>query len=353
MNETVLTKYLKRIILFLLVILSIFIIFKIYPFVSNVVKIIFRILLPFVISFSIAYILEPCVLLIQKLVKKRFLAVIITLITFFSLIFLFFYFSIPLLLKEVNQLIDNYEEIISSIEIAINNFALKFNFLPKNYQPTFDNMENILSEYLKKIDFNLILDKIVDSLGIIILIPMTTIYFMLDYDKIIDRFKNYLTYKKYLRFKNYLSELNQNIKVFVKTTFIIMIIMFTISSLALFFSKSDYPLFFALIIAVTNVIPYLGPYIGGAFPVLYALSKSSTQALIMLIIVVAIQLVESNIITPYLQGKKNDVHPILVILSLIISGKIFGIIGMIIAVPLLTIVKVTIKYYPLKLKIKN
>ena len=353
MNETVLTKYLKRIILFLLVILSIFIIFKIYPFVSNVVKIIFRILLPFVISFSIAYILEPCVLLIQKLVKKRFLAVIITLITFFSLIFLFFYFSIPLLLKEVNQLIDNYEEIISSIEIAINNFALKFNFLPKNYQPTFDNMENILSEYLKKIDFNLILDKIVDSLGIIILIPMTTIYFMLDYDKIIDRFKNYLTYKKYLRFKNYLSELNQNIKVFVKTTFIIMIIMFTISSLALFFSKSDYPLFFALIIAVTNVIPYLGPYIGGAFPVLYALSKSSTQALIMLIIVVAIQLVESNIITPYLQGKKNDVHPILVILSLIISGKIFGIIGMIISVPLLTIVKVTIKYYPLKLKIKN
>lgn len=353
MNETVLTKYLKRIILFLLVILSIFIIFKIYPFVSNVVKIIFRIILPFVISFSIAYILEPCVLLIQKLVKKRFLAVIITLITFFSLIFLFFYFSIPLLLKEVNQLIDNYEEIISSIEIAINNFALKFNFLPKNYQPTFDNMENILSEYLKKIDFNLILDKIVDSLGIIILIPMTTIYFMLDYDKIIDRFKNYLTYKKYLRFKYYLSELNQNIKVFVKTTFIIMIIMFTISSLALFFAKSDYPLFFALIIAVTNVIPYLGPYIGGAFPVLYALSESSTQALIMLIIVVAIQLVESNIITPYLQGKKNDVHPILVILSLIISGKIFGIIGMIIAVPLLTIVKVTIKYYPLKLKIKN
>lgn len=353
MNETTLTKYLKRIILFLLLILSIFIIFKIYPFVADFIKMIIKLILPFIISFTIAYILEPVVLLFQKLVKRRFIAVIITLFLFFSLIFLFFYFSIPLLIEEVSQLSNNYEEIIESIKNALNNFSLKFKFLPEDYQPTFDNIGNMLSNYIGKIDLNNIIDGLINSIGMIIIIPMTTIYLMLDYNNIIEKFKNYLICKKYLKFKSYLSELNQHFKMFVKTTFIIMIIMFTISTIVLFFANSDYPLFFGLIIAITNIIPYLGPYIGGAFPVLYAFSESYTHALIMLVIVVVIQLVESNIITPYIQGKKNDIHPVVVIFSLIIFGKLFGIIGMIIAVPLFNVVKVTFKYYPIRLKIKN
>lgn len=353
MNETLLTKYLKRIILFLLIILSIFIIFKIYPFIKEVLKKILKLFLPFIISFSLAYILEPIVLLFQKIFKKRVIAVIVTLICFCSIIFAFFYLSIPLLVKEVNHLLENYDSIIMSIENAINQFASNFNFLPEDFKPTFNNLEIMLSDYFKAIDLNLIFEKTVDYLGIIVLIPMTTIYFMIDYNHIIERLKNYLITKNYLKFKDYLSELNKNIRVFVKTTFVIMLIMFTLATVSLFFAKSDYPLFFGLIIAVTNIIPYLGPYIGGAFPVLYALTESTTRSLLMLLIVFVVQLIESNIITPYLQGKKNDVHPILVILSLLVFGKIFGIIGMIIAVPLLTIIKVTIKYYPIKLKIKS
>ena len=350
MNETALTKYIKRIILFLLIILSFFIIFKIYPYMIVFLEYLFKIILPFLISFSLAYILEPFVVFFKKIVKKRFFAVFITLLLFCSLIFTIFYFSIPLLLNEINHLLENYEEIINAIENTVNSFALKFSFLPKNYQPTFDNIGDILLEYINKIDIKNCFDKFIDYLGIIILVPMTTIYFMIDFDKFIEKLKNLLIEKKYFRLKDYMSELNKNIKVFVRTTFLIMIIMFAISSSVLFFVDSDYPLFFGMIIAITNVIPYLGPYIGGAFPVLYALSESPSRALIMVVIVIVVQLIESNIITPYLQGKKNDLHPILVILGLLIFGKLFGILGMIIAVPLLMIVKITYKYYPIRFK---
>ena len=80
------------------------------------------------------------------------------------------------------------------------------------------------------------------------------------------------------------------------------------------------------------------------------MAKSGTKAFVMVIIVVIIQIIESNIITPYLQGKKNEIHPIIVLFSLIISGKLFGIIGMIIAVPLIGVIKITYKYFPLKFK---
>lgn len=353
MNETTLTKFLKRIILFLLIILSIFIIFKIYNYVLIFIKYIFKIILPFLISFSIAYILNPIVLFLKKLIKSRIIAVVITFLIFSLSLFLIIYFSIPLLFKEINHLLDNYEAIINSIEDTLNNFAMKFSFLPKNYLPTFDNIENLIFSFINKIDLNLMINKLFDYLGIIVIIPMTTIYFMIDYDRIIKKIKVYLDFKKYNRLKEYLSELNKNIKVFVRTTFLIMIIMFLLSSSILFFAKSDYPLFFGMIIAITNVIPYLGPYIGGAFPVLYALSVSPTRALIMLIIVVVVQIIESNIITPYLQGKKNDLHPILVIFGLLVFGKLFGIIGMIVSVPLLMVIKITYQYYPIKLKRVN
>lgn len=348
------TKYLKKIMVFLLSILSIFIIIKIYPFIINIIKIVVKLIIPFISSFLIAYLLEPIVLLFNRVISRRTICVFITIIIFYLLIFLLFYFSIPLFINEINHFKDNYQTIIESIKISVNQFASNFKFLPKDYQPTFNNIENIIKRYLDAIDFKLIIFKFIDYLKIFVLVPMTTIYFMIDFPKIKNKIKNYLISKNYLRFNDLLIELNDNIKIFIKTSLIIMSIVFALSTISLFFAKSDYPLFFGLIIAITNIIPYLGPYIGGLFPVLFALSVSKTRALIMVIIVVIVQVLESNIITPYLQGKKSDVHPILVLVSLVVSNKLFGIVGMILAVPLLMVLKITYKYYPVnKLIFKN
>ena len=108
-----------------------------------------------------------------------------------------------------------------------------------------------------------------------------------------------------------------------------------------------------MIIGVTNIIPYFGPYIGGAFPVLYALIDSSSLALIVLVVIIGIQVLESDVISPYLHSKNNDLHPILVIFGVVLFGKIFGVIGMVLAVPLLSFTKITLKHYPLNLNKKT
>ena len=131
-----------------------------------------------------------------------------------------------------------------------------------------------------------------------------------------------------------------------------MLIMASLSTISFLIAGLDYPLLFGVIIAITNVIPYLGPYIGGAFPVLYALIDSPSLAVIILVIVVIIQVIESDIISPYLHGKRNDINPVLVIFGLVFFGKIFGVIGMILSVPLMSIIKITLSYYPIE-NIKN
>jgi len=323
--------------------------------ILNVISFSFRIILPFLIAFSIAYLLHPVVRFLNKYLKKRSYAVIITLLIFILIIYFIFSMIIPFFVKEVKSFTDNYDFIINSLEDKLNAFGDKFDFLPEDYRPNFDNIMNMITDYFSSIQIvpQKIVSKLFDYVSIIIVIPMTLIYFLFDYEKLLNYIKSKLIEKDMVKFKDYLSELNLSISKFVKTTLFIMFIIMTLSTVALWICGLDYPLLFGFIIAITNVIPYFGPYIGGAFPVLYALIDSSSLALIVLVVIVGIQLLESDVISPYLHSKNNELHPILVIFGVVLFGKLFGVIGMILAVPLLSFVRITLKHYPIRLSYKT
>lgn len=342
--------YIKKLILFLLSILSIYVFVLIFPYIKSFFNLSLKVLLPFIISFVLAFILQPLVVVVQKKVKKRGLAVLIVLTMLIIIIIVLLKTTIPYSVKEVKELIENFPTILSELENMINNFAKKFDFLPIDYQPTFANINQFLSSYVIRVSElpQSIFNKFTNYVSVIITIPVILVYLLLDYEKILCNIRDNLTKKGKINFKNYLGELNQKMTSYFRGTFIVMIILIIVCTIAFMFAKLSYPLFFACIIAITNVIPYVGPYIGGAFPVVFALLDDPKKALIILIIVVAVQLIESNFLTPFIQSKQTENHPLLVILFLLLFGKLFGIIGMLIAVPVLTIIKTTYKYYPLK-----
>ena len=105
-----------------------------------------------------------------------------------------------------------------------------------------------------------------------------------------------------------------------------------------------------MIIALTNAIPYVGSWIGTALPVIYVLLSSKRKAIILLIVCVVIQTLEADVLTPLIQGKKTQLHPLIIVMSLMFFGVLFGFFGMIIAVPLSAIISITLKYYPINLK---
>lgn len=348
------TKVIKTLIIFILFSLSIYILILVWPSITNIIKYIFRILLPFIIAFILAYVLNPLVNALTKYLHRRGYAVIITIFLLFLVIYLSFSFLIPFFVKEAKGFMDNYDTIIKSLEDRINEFASKFDFLPIDYRPSFANLKDLLQGYIDKMQLKpeTVLEKLIDYVSVIVVIPMSLIYFLIDFEKIKLKIKEYFEERGKTHFVEYLRELNKSIYTFVKTTLIIMFIMMMLSTISFWIVGLDYPLVFGIIIAVTNVIPYLGPYIGGAFPVGYALIKSTSTALVVLIIVIIIQIIESDIISPYLHGKRNDINPLLVIFGLVLFGKLFGVVGMILSIPLMTIIKITNTYYPLS-NVKN
>ena len=102
---------------------------------------------------------------------------------------------------------------------------------------------------------------------------------------------------------------------------------------------------FAVFCALTNIIPYLGPYIGGIPVVLFGFAINPVTGLICLVTILIVQFIDGNILNPIIVGKAVSLHPITIMLSLLVFEYFFGIIGMILATPIVATIKIIIIFF--------
>ena len=102
----------------------------------------------------------------------------------------------------------------------------------------------------------------------------------------------------------------------------------------------------SILLGLTNIIPYFGPIIGAIPAVIIAYASSPSLAIYVVITIFAVQVIESNFLSPYIMGKNIKIHPIAIIFALLLGGELFGVLGMILAVPVLAILKVIFKHLP-------
>ena len=123
-----------------------------------------------------------------------------------------------------------------------------------------------------------------------------------------------------------------------------------ISAVGLFLLGVPYALVLGAVVAIMAIIPYLGAWISGILAVIVALTVSPTTALLTVLLFLGIQQLEGNFLTPKIQGDTLHVHPILVFLAVIIGGGLGGIPGVIVAVPLLAVLRVLFDFFRVRLE---
>lgn len=116
------------------------------------------------------------------------------------------------------------------------------------------------------------------------------------------------------------------------------IIIGLIALVAAFIMDIDYAVLIALIIGITNVVPIIGPFIGGIPSVIIVCGQSPMLGLYWAIAVIVIQQIDGNIIGPKCIGNSTDINSFWVLTSLLVFGAMFGFIGMVIGVPLFTVI---------------
>ena len=130
---------------------------------------------------------------------------------------------------------------------------------------------------------------------------------------------------------------NDFINEFCFFVFIITSIVFAIIGL-----KS--PLLLGLFCGITNVIPYAGPYIGGAPAVIVGLSQGIPTGIFTFLVVALIQFLEGNFLQPLIMSKTTKLHPVTIMLGLLIFGYFWGIMGMVLSTPIIAAAKAIIVY---------
>jgi predicted PurR-regulated permease PerM len=119
-----------------------------------------------------------------------------------------------------------------------------------------------------------------------------------------------------------------------------------IAMVGLVFIVPDYAVLLGIVTLVFNFVPYIGPFVAGALAAFVALvTVGPLPALIAIAIIVAAQNVTDTLITPRIMSEQVDLHPTLVIFSLLVGGTLFGISGMIFAIPVAAILKGLFVYY--------
>ena len=105
-----------------------------------------------------------------------------------------------------------------------------------------------------------------------------------------------------------------------------------------------YPLVIGLLAGLVEMIPILGPIIGAVPPVLLGLTQGSGVMVKVILFYIVVQQLDSHLIMPKLMGSIINVHPVAIILGVLVGGHLYGIVGMMIAVPLLAVLQVVLKH---------
>ncbi|SHJ49885.1 AI-2E family transporter [Paramaledivibacter caminithermalis] len=339
-------KYNLIIILFIIVILLITLMY----FFRNII---ISILVPILWAIVIAYLINPLVNKLCELKLSRLWSVIIIYIGLILLLFIFSITIIPRITTEIKGFAETLPQYTNEAIKFFNKIYLQYLNSVSNLPPEFIGVEVAFSEYLNRIQMYIIdLFKNMTEKGLsifsnivgIILVPIYTFYFLKDTSYF--KRKVLLSIPRIIRGEviSIFKDINKLLNNFIRGQLIVAAIVGILSIIALLILKVEFALLIGAIAGISNVIPYFGPIMGAIPGVAIALLDKPIKALWVIIAFFIIQQIESAIIQPKIVGDSVGLHPVFVIVSLLVGGELFGIAGLLFAVPIAASIRVVLNH---------
>ncbi|MCJ7727855.1 MAG: AI-2E family transporter [Actinobacteria bacterium] len=318
-------------------------------------------IIPLILAIAIAYLLTPIVILLQKKMRRVF-AVTITYIIFAGIIFTIFFFIIPIIIDQFSTFMDKFPAYMENLTKIINDF-LQNSVLIKNTENLIGkeiiprDVSSITKYFISRINLEEIdifqrattVGMLVfDTVLYLIVGPLLGIYILIYTDKIKTTFIKIIP----KRFKNQttiiLERINKVAGRYVRGQILVSIIVGILCTIVLLVLKVDFAILLGSIAGLLNMIPLLGPIIGAIPAALTALFISPLKALLVILLFIAVQQIDNYIISPNIMKYQVGVHPGIIIFSLMAGGALFGIWGLLIAVPTVAILQEILRYYLLE-----
>lgn len=306
-------------------------------------------LAPVYIGIIICWISTPLANLLRKLGLGKSISAFLSLIIIIGVVIALFSVLVPMLISQVSELVKEFPQIYNNIVDKINEIASqKFGIESEiEYFQTVVNKDVLIDNFDSILSYSISTLQSVISVIVTIATSFVVSFFMVkDMGKFKLGVKRLITQsengkRKYKMF----IDIEQAVMSYIRGTFIDSIVVGILTTIMCMILGIDYAFVFGILITTLNFVPYIGALISEVLMSLYALTVGGpVLAIVTLACALLIQMIDANILQPNIIAKSVDLHPVVVIGGLIVFQLLFGVIGMVIAVPVLAGIKIWLEY---------
>lgn len=335
-------RYLRIALMVLVTLMCLYLFGQLRGFLHDIWVILKVLVLPFLAAMIVTYVLQPIVALLVHRRVPRGIAILIIYLAFVLLMTIAVLHTIPIVNRQIAQLSEHAPMLVTQADRWIEKMSTQRQYLPDAVRVGLESALNQAQKNIVGYAGNLltVVSTTVNTLMIAFVVPFLVFYMLKDARAIGHGLVQLAPKRHRAQFRAMLGGIDDTLGRYVRGQLLVMLAVGILTYAGLLIVGMPYALLLALFVSLTNVIPYLGPFIGAAPALILALSVSPAMAVKVLIVNVVVQQCEGNLISPQIMGRTLDLHPMAIVAALLIGGETGGILGLVAAVPVLAVGKV-------------
>ncbi|WP_276356375.1 AI-2E family transporter [Cohnella caldifontis] len=299
------------------------------------------VLTPFVVALVISYVLNPIVNLLHVRKVPRTAAVLLIYAVFTASCAVIVMNMIPMFIGQVQELNEHVPELTMRVQSLADHYNRNV-VLPDSVR---DGINRAVEGFEKRFstavsDFLNNLDAVFNVLFLAMIVPFLAFYMMKDMDVFEKAALEYLPRNRRKQAVRLLKDIDAALGSYIRGQFLVSVCIGILAYVGYWIIGLPYPLLMAGFVALFDIVPYLGPFLGALPAVVVASTISWKMVLLVAIVNSLCQTLESNVISPQVVGRTMHMHPLTIIFVLLVGGELAGVVGLIFAVPVYAALKV-------------
>ncbi len=307
--------------------------------------------MPVLISIVLAYLLQSVVRQLERWGFNRFFAVNIVFLAFVGLVVFALVWLLPVVVRQLQNLVVEIPNAFTQSQQWVTKLISRYPIILKDpsFQESISFLKNGIA-HVGQVALHYIWAFIPNLITIVlyfILVPLLLYFFLKDTNIITHWFAQFLPKNRSL-VSNVWKEVNTKIGCYVKGRVIEIIVISFVTSLTFSILGMKYSILLGVLVGLSEIIPYIGAFVVTIPVVVVALMQwgASSHTLYLIVAYAVIIAIDANILVPLLFSETMDLHPIVIILSVLVFGGLWGFWGVFFAIPLATVVDVALRAWP-------
>jgi predicted PurR-regulated permease PerM len=302
---------------------------------------------PLLIAVAVVYLLNPLVSALERRGVPRVAGAGIVYVLFLCIVALVVSLLVPVVTRQVTQVIDHFPDYLADGQAAIRRLAARFGQEPdfrldaeqvREWLSAGENRQAV-TRYLTGL--RSVTNSVISGLIIIVLGPVMAFYLLVDLPRLRRGAMALVPPARRNEIRGLMDRIGQAVGGFFRGQLLVALFVGVASSIGLWAIGLPFWLLVGMVAGVFNLVPLVGPFIGGGLAVIIALiSGEPIKAVWAALVLLAVQQIDNHLISPNVMGRTVQLHPVVVMLALLVGASFAGLFGMLVIVPLVAVAKI-------------